>query len=112
MRMCMYIRRAHPACTTQVNGAPVNAQTCRPMLAESVADGETCVKIAVARKERMLAVTLMLDAKNTRSGKGAGGSGGRGGEGGEQSAADKKKDASPQRSGQIVNRLSGREVML
>ena len=90
----------------------MNAQTCRPMLAESVADGETCVKIAVARKERMLAVTLMLDAKNTRSGKGAGGSGGRGGEGGEQSAADKKKDASPHRSGQIVNRLSGREVML
>ena len=90
----------------------MNAQTCRPMLAESVADGETCVKIAVSRKEKMLAVTLMLDAKNTRSGKGAGGTGGRGGEGNEQSAADKKKDASPQRSGQIVNRLSGREVML
>ena len=87
----------------------MNAQTCRPMLAESVADGETCVKIAVARKEKMLAVTLMLD---TRSGKGAGGSSGRGGEGGEQRAAEKKKDASPQRSGQIVNRLSGREVML
>jgi len=65
----------------RVNGAPVNPQTCRPMLGDCVADGEV-VSITVARKNQLVEISVRLSSKDVAH------------------------------SGQIVNRYSGREVML